>query len=70
MHVSLELYNGKGYGHIHRTGCRDLRDPEGLGEVSTKSEAEALAEDLTGWGHEPGEYRFAPCVTFSEGHAS
>jgi hypothetical protein len=50
------------YGSIHKTGCRDLKDPERLGDVSSKSEAFDKAEDLTGWGYEEGEYKFAPCV--------
>lgn len=65
MNVSIEMGDSdiRSYGSIHRTGCRDLRDPERLGEVETRADAEMAAEDLTGWGYEPGEYHFAPCVT-------
>lgn len=37
--------NDKGYGHIHKAGCRDLHDPETLGE--TDSFATARAPGLT-----------------------
>jgi hypothetical protein len=62
MMVVIEMAEGKSYGHIHKSGCRDLRDPEFLGDARTFAEAEEMAEDLTGWGYDPGEYRFAPCV--------
>jgi hypothetical protein len=58
--LAIEMGEGRSYGSIHAAGCRDLRDPESLGSASTKTEASALAEDLTGWDED--EYHFAPCV--------
>jgi hypothetical protein len=62
MRVVIEMADVKGYGHIHKSGCRDLRDPEFLGDAATFAEAEEMAEDLTGWGYDSGEYKFAPCA--------
>lgn len=50
------------YGTIHKAGCRDLKDGMPLGTVDTIREAELAADDGTGWGYEPGEWTFAPCV--------
>lgn len=52
------------YGVIHAAGCRDLRDPEPIGEASTIAEANQAADDTTGWEYVPtGDgYRLAPCA--------
>jgi hypothetical protein len=61
--LAIELGDGTGYGHLHKAGCADLKDPEYLGVCQDRAHAQAVAEGLTGWGYEPDEYRFAPCVT-------
>jgi len=48
------------YGKIHKAGCRDLIDPEPIGECATKAEACKAAMDVTGWMQD--QYEFAPCV--------
>lgn len=53
---------GRGYGHLHKTGCRDLRDPERLGEHTTRRSALDAALDMTGW-EDDDCFAFAPCVT-------
>jgi hypothetical protein len=65
MRLAIEFDNGPGYGHIHAAGCRDLRDPEIIGEADTVTEANRLAHELTGWDDgedDPDGYRFAPCA--------
>lgn len=71
MNLSIEYGNGNrmsDYGTIHKTGCRDLHDPEPIGDAISKDEAARLADKATNWASEEGEdpvdygYRFAPCV--------
>lgn len=47
-HLALEEsdYSPVAYKHIHASGCRDLRDPEDLGEVTTLDE---LADVVSGF---------------------
>lgn len=35
MQLAIELADGKGYGTVHKDGCRDLRDAEPLGNAET-----------------------------------
>lgn len=65
MRLSIEFESGPGYGHIHAEGCRDLRDPEPIGEADTIAEANRLANELTGWDDDGVDesYRFAPCAS-------
>ena len=46
MFVSVEM-DDHGYGKVHRTGCRDLRDPFPLGPVETWAEAFARIAGCT-----------------------
>ena len=65
MQLAIEMGgDGRKYSVIHREGCGDLRDGMPLGEAASKSEAADLADDATGWGYEPEEWRYAPCVKF------
>jgi len=61
--LAIEMADGKSYGHIHKAGCRDLRDPEPLGEATTTAQATQLAYDLTGWEADEDGFHFAPCAT-------
>jgi hypothetical protein len=48
---ALELENGNPRaGYVHKTGCRDLRDPEPLGNASTANELSTLVADINGLG--------------------
>lgn len=60
--LSIEMGTSDRYGHIHRTGCRDLVDGMPIGQASTQQAAEDLANDATCWDAEPGEYAFSPCA--------
>ncbi|AXH49795.1 hypothetical protein KNU02_gp70 [Gordonia phage Pleakley] len=71
MQLSIEFGNGSrqsDYGKIHKTGCRDLHDPEPIGDALSKDEAVRLADGVTCWAESEGEdpaaygYQFAPCV--------
>jgi hypothetical protein len=64
MRLAVELdQSTDGYGTVHRAGCRDLRDPEILGETDTRAGAAALLYDATGWEIDgPADVRFAPCA--------
>lgn len=53
--------NYKGYGNIHKAGCRDLRDPEEFQCEPTQEAIDAAANDLTGW-EENGHYTLSPCA--------
>lgn len=60
MKLAIELDNGCiGYGKVHNSGCRDLRDPEPIGDATTWTHAARLFNDLTGWEDPPS---YAPCV--------
>jgi hypothetical protein len=55
--------SGDGYGKIHKTGCRDLRDPELLGDAEDRAQLLDLFNDVTGWGYdEPSELELSPCA--------
>jgi hypothetical protein len=63
QNLAIELDDSvRGYGTVHRAGCRDLRDPELLGEWSTVAEVAAAIEDATGWERTAEEVVLAPCV--------
>jgi hypothetical protein len=57
--VEMSRLDERRYGHVHKAGCRDLRDPESMGEAATYDQARAAFEDMTGWDDDP---YFAPCV--------
>lgn len=70
--MKLALENGGDipqYGTIHRLGCRDLIDPEYIGEASTQYEAYCKADEYVPWASENGErpdegaFNMAPCVS-------
>jgi hypothetical protein len=60
--LAIEMADCKSYGHIHKAGCRDLRDPEPLGQATTTAQATQLAYDLTGWEADEDGFHFAPCA--------
>lgn len=60
MKLAIEMRDGPGYGKVHREGCRDLRDPEPIGEATSRDHISALAEDATGW--EDGHTGISACV--------
>lgn len=53
--------NSKGYGHIHKAGCRDLKDPESFECEPTQDAIDRAANDLTGW-EEDEHYTLSPCA--------
>jgi len=62
MKLAVELdQDSAGYASIHRQGCRDLSDPEPIGEASTHADALALCLEVTGW-DDADSCRFAPCA--------
>lgn len=69
MKLAIELDQAieRNYGRVHRAGCRDLRDPEPIGDAETLAEIPALIEAATGWDAttDPAYYigHRAPCVT-------
>jgi hypothetical protein len=63
--IEMDDRNPSRYGKIHKKGCRDLRDPETIGEATDRDTANRLADDITGWGPDYGEvyeYGYAPCT--------
>lgn len=61
--LAVEQANTRtGYGHIHKAGCRDLRDGLPIGAASTIAEAIDRAEDALCWDLDPEEWEFAACV--------
>jgi hypothetical protein len=48
------------YGKLHKAGCRDLIDPESIGDCSSRVDALVAAKEATGWDQDT--YEFAPCV--------
>lgn len=53
------------YGKLHKVGCRDLRDPEPIGDAASLAQARELAEAVAFWGDgETYPYELANCVRF------
>lgn len=58
---AIEMHDGvRGYGVVHKAGCRDLRDPELVG-ADWKAGVAALGSD---WelDIEEGRVKLAPCA--------
>lgn len=52
-----------GYGHVHKAGCRNVRDGLPIGTVSTFGEARDAYLDATGWDLDDDEDpHYAPCA--------
>lgn len=58
----------KGYGVAHRSGCRDLRDPESLGDCHSRSDVASAIEELIGWERTAEEVQLSRCVKFNGGN--
>lgn len=62
--IEMDDINTRGYGVLHKAGCRDVSDPMPVGTATTVAEAQHAADDATGWDYLPeGDlYRIAPCA--------
>ncbi len=47
MTFAVEEAEGRGYKRVHRAGCRDLKDPEVMGDAATLTE---LLDLVDGYG--------------------
>lgn len=73
MKLAIEMNDGlhtDAYGMIHRAECRDLHDPEPIGDARSRAEIPQLVENATGWGLGDDDVAYylanvAPCVTLA-----
>ena len=63
MKLDIELDQcARDYGRVHRAGCRDLSDPDALGDAFNLTQINPLVEALTGWDRSGDDPYVAPCV--------
>lgn len=66
MKLAVEMENNNSYSHVHREGCKDLKDPEPIGEhINIATIANLFVSDF-GWEIDIPEkdIHLAPCVKF------